>query len=613
VLHSGLNRIKVVAWDVGGNSSTASIDVTLEVESIISTIAGTGQKGNGGDGRIATMAALNLPSAVAVDRSGNIYVSDSGNNRIRRITPSGRILPFAGNGLLGSSGDGGPAVEATLNSPGAIAFDSRGNLYVADSGNHRVRCISPSGIITTVAGNGSSIMAGDGGPAVEASLHLPQGVAVDPSDNLLIADSGNYRVRKVDLRTGIITTIAGSGRFGSDGDGQAAVQASFRFPYGVAADNFGMIYVIDGDDHRVRRIDQNGLISAFAGNGSQGGDGDGGPALDAQLDFPSFITIDRVGNLYIADFGNHRIRRVSVADGRISTVVGNGTPGTGPDGVEPLSTSLFFPNDIAIRPDGRLLVVDMANNKVREIVPTTAYNPAVATSSASYNDQLVSRDSIVSVFGQFLATSTVVSESLPLPFELGGTSVSVRDASGIERPAQVFFVSPGQINLLLPASTSLGVATLTITSGDGRLSQALLPVGNTAPAIFTAAADGKGLPAAYVLRIKPDGRQVAEPVARYDSASSTWLPVAIDLSASEDLVFLVLYGTGWRFNPSAERMAVKINDLPVVASFAGPQGSFIGLDQINLRLDPSFAGKGYVDIQISIDGVPSNKVSVLIK
>ena len=612
-LQQGLNRIRVVAWDIGGNSSSASIDVWLEVESVVSTIAGSGAKGADGDGRLATMAGLYLPSAIAFDKSGNLYIADTGNHRIRRVAPSGQITAYAGNGMLGSSGDGGPATEATLNSPGALAFDSRGNLYIADTGNHRIRRVSPDGIISTVAGNGNDLMAGDGGPATAASLYLPQGVAIDTSDNLLIADTGNFRVRKVDLQTGLITTFAGSGRYGSDGDGLPALQATFKTPFGLAVDQSGLIYVIDGDDHRVRRIDRNGIISAYAGNGTAGGAGDGGPATQAQLQYPSYITFDREGNLFIADFGNHRVRRVSAGDRRITTVVGNGSQGAGPDGVDPLSTSLFYPNDVAIAPNGRLLIADTGNHRVREIVPTAAYRPAVATSSASYSDQLVSRESIISIFGQSLAVKTAVAQTVPLPFELEGTRVSVRDAAGIERPAQLFFVSPGQINLLLPASTSPGMASVTVTSADGQLSFGLVPVGNTAPAIFTAAADGRGLPAAYVLRIKPDGRQIAEQVARYDPTSATWLPVPVDVGQADDLLFLVLFGTGWRFNPSSDRMVVTINNTPGVAAYAGPQGTFVGLDQLNLRLDPALAGKGLIDIRISVDGLLSNKVNILVK
>lgn len=612
-LQQGLNRLSIVAWDNSGNSTTARLNVQMEVESIIRTVAGSGQQGRRGDGGLAVSADLYLPSAVAIDKAGNIYVADSGNHRLRRIAPNGQITPFAGTGSLGSTGDGGPAINATLNSPSALAFDSKGNLFVADAGNHRIRRISTDGIITTVAGNGDDQMAGDGGPATAASLYLPYGLAIDGSDNLLIADTGNLRIRKVDLRTGLITTIAGSGRYGSEGDGQSALQASFRAPYGVTVDPLGSIYVVDGDDNRVRRIDQNGNIAPFAGTGSPGSGGDGGPATEAQLKYPSFVTTDRDGNLYIADYGNHRIRRVSVVDGRITTVVGSGSPGSGLDDVSPLTTTLLNPNDVAIDPTGRLVIADTGNHKIRQTTSTAAFKRLVTTSSASYSDQLMARESLVSIFGQSLATETLVASSLPLPTELGGTTVRVRDAAGIERTAQLFFVSPGQINFLVPASTSPGTASVTVMTREGRLSTGLMPISNTAPAIFTAAADGRGIAAAYALRLTADGRQLVEQVVRYDASSATWLPVPIDLGPAGDQVFLVLFGTGWRFIPAAASLSVLINGAPVAPVYAGPQGGFVGLDQLNLRLDRTLAGRGLVDLQLAIDGTTSNVVKIHIR
>lgn len=612
-LQNGLNRITVVAWDNSGNSTTARINVQLEVPTIIRTVAGTGRQGRLGDGGLAVSADLFSPSAVTIDKAGNIYVSDSGNHRIRRISPNGLITPYAGTGSLGSSGDGGPAISATLNSPGAIAFDSKGNLFVADTGNNRVRRISTDGVITTVAGNGNDVMAGDGGPATSASLLLPYGLAIDGSDNLLIADTGNLRIRKVDLRTGIITTIAGNGRYGSDGDGQPAIQASLKAPYGVTVDPLGTIYIVDGDDNRIRRLDQNGNISAFAGTGVAGGGGDGGLATEAQLRYPSYITTDRDGNLYIADYGNHRIRRVSVADGLINTIVGNGTAGLGLDDVAPLTTTLLNPNDIAIDLTGRIVIADTGNNKIRQTTLTSVLTPLVTTSSASYSDQLMARESMVSIFGQSLSSETLVASSLPLPTELGGTTVRVRDAAGIDRTAQLFFVSPGQINFLVPASTSPGTASVTVMNRQGRISTGLMPIANTAPAVFTAASDGRGLAASYALRIRANGQQTVEQVVRYDAPSSTWIPIPIDLGPDGDQVYLVLFGTGWRFTPTAGSLKVRINGSPAAPVYAGPQGDFVGLDQINLRLDRSLSGRGLVDLQVDVDGVTSNVVKIHIR
>jgi uncharacterized protein (TIGR03437 family) len=612
-LQPGLNQIRVTAWDVSGNTTSVRLAVNLELAQTIRTLAGNGRRGDQGDGQLATLAGLFEPSALVIDRVGNILVADSGNNRVRRIAPNGVVTAYAGNGTLGSRGDGGPASAASLNGPHGLALDSKGNLYIADTFNHRIRRVTPAGLISTVAGNGQDGMLGDDGPAVDASLYLPFGVAIDGADNLIIADTGNLRLRRVDLSTGRITTIAGNGRFGTTGDGLPAREASFMSPYGVTVDSLGTIYVADGEDHRVRRIDQQGIITAWAGTGVRGGIGDGRPALEAQLNSPSFLSTDPDGNLYIADYGNHRIRRVGVADGLITTVVGTGSGGPGMDGVDPRSTSLLNPNDVAIDPLGRLVLVDSGNHRLRRVVPVSSLTPAVLTSAASYNGQQVARDALVTIFGQGLATTSIAATALPLPTQLGGTSVMVRDAAGIERPASLLYVSPQQINLHMPASTAPGTASVTIASADGRLATALIPVANTAPAIFTAGADGRGAPAAYLLRVKTDGRQLYEPVARYDSTTSRWVPVPIESAATGEQLYLVLFGSGWRFAGPLGRATVLVGGAPAEVAYLGPQGDFVGLDQLNLRLDPGLAGRGLVDIQVLVDGVPSNLVQLLVR
>ena len=616
VLQPGLNLIRVTAWDSNGNSGSAQLGVTLEVSEVIRTLAGLGKIGNKGDGQLAIQSSLNNPSGIAVDGAGNIYVADTGNNRIRRITPGGTITAYAGSGMLGAKGDGGPALNASFNSPNALALDSKGNLFIADTYNHRIRRVSPAGIITTVAGNGREDSSGDGGPAVNASLYLPFGIAIDGEDNLLIADTGNVRIRRVDMKSGVITTIAGDGSSGSDGDGQPALSAHFKAPYGVTTDRVGNIYVVDGDDHRVRRIYLSGqtwLIAAYAGTGDRGGLGDGGLAVNAQLDYPSFISTDQSGNLYIADYGNQRIRKVSSADGRISTVVGNGQLGPGVDSVDPLTTSLNLPNDVVVDPTGRLLIADTGNHKIRRIFPNSSFQVATSTSAASYNGQIVARESLVAIFGQSLSTVTLAASSLPLPVELGGTTVLVRDAAGIERPAQLFFVSPGQINFLIPASTSIGTATVTVTSASGQLSRSLIPIGNSVPALFSASAEGRGVAAAYIIRVKSDGTQLYEPVARYDSTTARWVPVPVSLGPETDQVFLVLFGTGWRFNGPLSDVRVTAGGQPAEVIYIGPQGGFVGLDQINLRLGRSLAGRGVIDLQVLVDGLVSNLVQVQVQ
>ena len=262
----------------------------------IDTVAGGGI----GDGGPAVEAGLSFPVGVAVDGSGNLFIADRGKHRIRRVDPAGTITTVAGTGEGGFSGDGGPAVEAALFVAAGVAVDGSGNLFIADSWNRRIRRVDPAGTITTVAGTGERSFSGDGGPAVEAGLSFPVGVAVDGSGNLFIADYGNHRIRRVDP-AGTITTIAGTGEEGFSGDGGPAVEAALSFPAGVAVDGSGNLFISDSRNHRIRRVDPAGTITTVAGTGERSFSGDGGPAVEAGLSFPVGVAVDGSGNLFIAD------------------------------------------------------------------------------------------------------------------------------------------------------------------------------------------------------------------------------------------------------------------------------------------------------------------------
>jgi sugar lactone lactonase YvrE len=331
----------------------------------INTLAGTGRSNYGGDGGPATSAQFSGPIGVAVDAGGTVYVADWDNSRIRAISPAGIISTVAGTGTRGAGGDGGPATSAQLYLPGGVAVAADGTLYVGDQQNHRVRAISPAGIMSTLAGTGTPGFSGDGGPATAAQLNLPTGVAVDAGGTVYVADQSNHRVRAISP-TGSIRTVAGTGTAGYGGDGGPAASAQLSSPYGVAVDAGGTLYVADRGNYCIRAISPAGIISTVAGTGTPGFSGDGGPATSAQLNQPTGVAVDAGGTLYVGDRGNQRVRAISPA-GIIRTVAGTGTAGYGGDGGPATSAQLRTPIGLAVDAGGTVYVADQSNNRVRVI------------------------------------------------------------------------------------------------------------------------------------------------------------------------------------------------------------------------------------------------------
>jgi trimeric autotransporter adhesin len=359
---ASLRGVNQVAIDPAGNVFIADIeyDIVLRLDAktrVLTLVAGNGTAGFSGDGGPAISAYLNQPYGVAVDSARNLYIADSANNSIRKVS-SGVITTIAGNGTAGFSGDNGPATSAQLNFPEGVAVDSADNLYIADANNNRIRRVS-KGLITTVAGGGTSGL-GDGRPATSAQFRAPKGVAVDSAGNLYIADTGNAHIRKAS--NGVITTMAGNDWLSFSGDNGPAARAQLYLPYSAAVDSAGNLYIADTNNRRIRKV-SNGVITTMAGGGTQLGDN--GPAAAAQLFSPFGIAVDSAGNLYIADYSNNRIRKVS--NSVITTVAGNGTPGFSGDNGPATRAELNEPASVTVDGAGNLYIADRTNQRIRKV------------------------------------------------------------------------------------------------------------------------------------------------------------------------------------------------------------------------------------------------------
>ena len=342
----------------------------------ISTIAGNGTAGSRGDGKIATIAEIDAQAGAAIDHEGNVYIADFNGNRIRKINTAGIITTIAGTGNPGFGGDGGSAVNARLFGPSGIAVDQKGDIYFADSYNQRIRKISVAdgGVITTIAGTGANGYSGNGGPAIAAKLQSPTSVAIDGSGNIYFSDCDNNCIRKINAQ-GIISAFAGNAfAYGTSigscwGDGKAAIDAELNHPKGIAVDARGNVYFADCFNHRIRKVNTNGIITTIAGDGVADYGGDSAPATTAQLNYPNSVAVDAYGNLYISDHGNNRIRQVNTS-GIITTVVGDGVAGYGGDGGFAQIARINNPGFVSVAPNGNLYFGDNANNRIRMVVFT---------------------------------------------------------------------------------------------------------------------------------------------------------------------------------------------------------------------------------------------------
>ena len=578
-------------------------------QAVISTVAGNGTLVFSGDGGPATKAGIGIPPDVAIDGAGNLYIVDRNNNRIREVDTSGSISTFAGNGTQDSSGDGGPALNAAIFLPIAIAVDGAGNVYIADPGSG-LRKVDTAGIINSV-------------PVISPSLSKiasPGGMTVDSAGNVYISDLNGSAIYKLD-KTGVLTTVAG-GAFGFSGDGGPATKAALYFPSGVAVDSAGNLYFADKGNNRVRKVDTKGVITTFAGTGTAGFSGDGGPATSAKLGLnltAAFqgVAVDSAGDVYIADPTNNRIRMVNPA-GIISAFAGNGGPfatgslGNG-DGGPPASASVATPYGVTVDSAGNVYIADTGHGLIRKVTgaattggsaPTISANGVV--NGASFQPGIIA-NSWVTIQGAGLASKTddwsnsIVSGALPT--SLDGVSVSMGG-----KPAYIYYISPGQLNVLAP-DVPAGSIIVTVTTAGGTSAAFASTASLYGPAFFT-------WPGNQVVATRTD--------YSYSVKAGTFAGATTVAAKPGDVI--VLWATG--FGPTSPAAptgvavpsdkaydttslpSITVDNVTATVYGAALAPGSVGLYQIAIQVPPSLAD-GDWPIQALIGGVLSPTGTIL--
>lgn len=578
--------------------------VPLSAQSVgmITTIAGNGQSGYTGDNVQATTTALNAPVNVAFDSAGNLYIADSLNNRVRKVDTTGIITTVAGTGRPGFSGDG-LATANSIEGNSGVSFDPFGNLIIADTNNERVRKVDQNGNMVTVAGNGQIGAGGDGGPALNASFYCLVRAISDRAGNILIADQCNHKIRKVDTH-GIVTTFAGIGSPSYGGDGGPATSAALNNPTALALDAAGNLYFSDQVNHRIRKIDTNGIITTIAGTGSPGYNGDNIPAASAQLNFPGGLVVDPSGTIFFADDLNYRVRKFTPG-GNISTVAGNGSPGFA-DNVPGPQGQVTGPFGMALDGKGNLIFSDAgANNRVRKVigVATPATVPSINTdgggviNGGSYAPGNIVSGSWVAVKGGGFTETTMDWSAFDfskgvLPTTLNGVQVLFNGQPG----AMWYLIAgtPNQINVQAPSNLSGNVTVQVLRNGvaSNNLTTTATQI---APGIFSYTLDGKTF---YPSAAFFSGQLLGDPAvissARKAKAGDKLILYANSLQPAPAGVVSVSGVT--------DPVTITIGSTTFPADFSGlvAPGEF----QINMTV-PTLSGPGDYPITLTIDGKSS--------
>lgn len=584
------------ATSTESQNATVELSVALTVDDspppalspTIVTFAGDGGFGGLEDGVPALEASLGGIAGLDVASSTGLVISDWLDDVVRRVDPAGVIHIVAGNGDGGFSGDGGPGRLAKIDSPGDAAVAPDGSIYFADVFNRRVRKIAPDGKISSFAGTDTSDIRRPTTGLAKDLYIWPQGLAVDAQGNLFVSDDS--RIYRIDPQ-GVFTTW---GNQGADG---------------LAVTPGGTVYAVRTEANRVETVRSN-RIELIAGTGEPGYSGDGGPANQARLNHPSDVGVDAEGRVYIADEDNNVVRVVEL-DGTIRTYAGNGSAGDSGDGGPANAAQLSRPTALAVGEDGALYIAH-SFRLVRKVLPHGSTQPTLTASgivnAASYAGGAVAPNQIVSLFGLNLAPEVAVAQSTPLPTSLAGVTVELIDSAGRSHALPLIFVAPNQINCLLAAEAALGAGRLRISSGVA-VTEAPVTVEAVAPGLFTANATGEGVAAAAAVRIDAGGAQTTVEVVDFSSRPFVGRPIG--LGGESDQVVLLLFGTGFRDHQGP--VEVTIGGQPAQFLGIAAQGQYVGLDQMNVIIPRSLRGAGEVQVEVTMGGKQLNLVTVTIQ
>ena len=667
-----LTALGAITMDRLGNLYFAESGVVRKIDTngVLSTVAGNGTPGYTGDGGPATKAEVFSPTGLVVDSAGNVYISDAQNQVVRKVDTSGTITTIAGNGTPGYLGDGQPARQAELQFPAGIALDSAGNLYIADQSNNRVRKVDTAGIITTFAGNGNVVYSGDGVQANTTVVHEPGNVAVDSAGNVYISETSDDRVRKVDP-TGIISTFAGLTKktAGFSGDNGPATAATLKGPRGLVADHFGNVYIADGQNSRVRKVDAAGIITTFAGIDGTASTpiGDGGPATSAFLGNVSDVAVDPAQNVYIAaSASGPRIRKVTVAAGLTTSptslsfayTIGGTAPaaqqlnitssgaamtftaaasitsgGSNWLSVSPASGTTPATLNVSVNPSGipggiyqGAITLTPAGGSPQAFSVTLTvtgagapvFTSAGVVNASGYQNKLAP-DTVFVIFGSGMGPSTLASATAPnYPNNLSGTSITFTPAGGgAAISAKMIYTFAGQIAGLLPSSITPGTYAVQVTYNTLASAPQNVTVVARSFGIATANSQGTGVPQATIGNVNS-----GLSLTRFTTGSVQYLGYTWTLSPAHPGDTLVLWGTGGGADAAndtggtsgdqtqAGNFVVNVSGRQVTPLYAGASSGYPGLWQVNFTLPSDLTPRCFVAVQVSAGGELSNTVTI---